>query len=60
MRNKPTLAIRIAIAVLLAVPPLSMVGCKDEGKPNSELKVPEIPESGSAAGKGDMSKSKKK
>ena len=60
MRNQPSLAIRTAIAVLLAVPPLAMVGCKDEGKPNSELKVPEIPESGSASGNGDMSKSKKK
>ena len=53
--------IRIVLVLMLAVPPLAMVGCKDESKPNSELKVPDVPESGSTMGKGDMSsKSKKK
>ncbi len=51
--------IRIILVALLAVSPL-MSGCKDEAKPNPELKVPEVPESGSSQGKGDMSRNKSK
>jgi hypothetical protein len=35
-------------------------GCKDEAKPNPDLKVPDVKESGSSQGKGDMTKSKGK
>lgn len=52
--------LRALLATMLALPPLAFMGCKDEGKPNSEMKIPDIPESGSSGGKGDMSKSKKK
>lgn len=46
------------IALMLAL--LFTVGCKDEPKPNPDLKVPDVPESGSGQGKGDMSKTKGK
>jgi hypothetical protein len=35
-------------------------GCKDEAKPNPDLKVPDVKESGSGQGKGDMTKPKGK
>lgn len=46
------------LVLLLAL--LLAVGCKDEPKPNPDLKVPDVPESGSSQGKGDMSKLKGK
>jgi len=52
--------IRIVAAVVVALPPLAGVGCgKDEGKPNPELKVPDIPASSSTTGKADALKDKK-
>lgn len=44
----------LALAAVLAA------GCKDEPKPNPDLKVPDVPESGSKTGKGDMTKNKSK
>jgi len=38
---------RGALALLLAAPLVGApIGCKDEGKPNSNLKVPEVPAGG--------------
>jgi hypothetical protein len=55
-------AIRIVVLLYAFAPLLLATGCgKEEGKPNPELKVPDVPESGSGGGKGDMStKTKKK
>ena len=51
---------RLLVVLFALGPALATTGCKDEGKPNSELKIPDVPESGSTVGKGDMSKNKKK
>jgi ABC-type uncharacterized transport system auxiliary subunit len=50
---------RFALVCLLAGAPV-IAGCKEEAKPNPDLKVPDVPESGSTSGKGDMTKQKKK
>ena len=47
---------RLLLAAFLA----AAIGCKEEAKPSSDLKVPDVPESGSNQGKGDMSKTKGK
>ena len=55
-------AYRVALVLVLAAVP-AVAGCgKDEGKPNPDNKIPDVPPSGSSVGKGDMStkdKSKK-
>lgn len=47
------------MARLILLVALLAAGCKDEAKPNPDLKVPDVPPSGSTQGKGDMSKLKK-
>lgn len=54
-----TRAFRAVLILILAAAPLAS-GCKDEPKPNPDLKIPDVPESGSSVGKGDMSKNKGK
>ena len=51
---------RLLVILVAICPALATTGCKDEGKPNSELKIPDVPVSNSSVGKGDMSKDKKK
>ena len=46
--------------IMLLIALLFAVGCKDEPKPNPDLKVPDVPASGSSQGKGDMTKQKGK
>lgn len=50
---------RASRVVLLAIAVFA-AGCKDEPKPNPDLQVPDVPESGSKTGKGDMTKNKSK
>ena len=52
--------IRLIVVLYAVAPLLAATGCKDEGKPNSELKEPDVPPSGSGVGKGDMSSKNKK
>jgi hypothetical protein len=42
---------RIVLAAILLAPLSSTLGCKDEGKPNPDLKAPDVPPSGSGGGK---------
>jgi hypothetical protein len=46
--------------VILLVAFVFAAGCKDEAKPTSDLKVPDVKQSGSAQGKGDMTNPKGK
>lgn len=48
-----TRSIRLAVALLLVASSAAIVGCsgKDEGKPNPELTVPDVPPVNSKDGK---------
>ncbi|MFO0806848.1 MAG: hypothetical protein U0791_27395 [Gemmataceae bacterium] len=48
------------MARFIVLAALLLGGCKEEAKTNPDLKVPDVPESGSSQGKGDMSKLKSK
>lgn len=42
----------ILIGAAILAPIALAAGCKDESKPNPEMQVPDVPPSGSGAGKG--------